>query len=52
MLVNVKLYVSWQKGLPFKVGDFIGLFNYEWHSQNTVGNIGILVLWIDREKLY
>ena len=23
MLVNVKLDVSWQKGLPFKVGDLL-----------------------------
>ena len=51
MLVNVKQYVSWQKGLPFKVADFIGLFNFEWHSQNDIGIIGILVLWRDREKL-
>ena len=28
MLVNMKLDVSWQKGLPFKVGDFIGLLNF------------------------
>ena len=50
---NVKLDVSWQKGLPFKVADFIGirLFNFEWHSQNKVGNIGSLALWRDRKKL-
>ena len=24
--------------------------NCEWHSQNEVGNIAILVLWRDREK--
>ena len=23
----------------------IGIFNFEWHSQNKVGNIAILVLW-------
>ena len=44
MLVNVKLDVSWQKKLPFKVSDSIGLFNFEWHDQNKVGNIAILVL--------
>ena len=32
-----------------KVTDFIGLFNFEWYSQNKVGNVGILVLWRDRE---
>ena len=37
--------------LPFKVTDLIGLFNFVWHSQNKVGNIAILVLWTDREKL-
>ena len=36
------------KGLHFEVSDFISLFNFEWHSQNKVGNIGILVLWRDR----
>ena len=44
MLVNVKLDVSWWKGLPFKAAHFIGLFNFEWHDQNEVGNIAILVL--------
>ena len=30
-------------------------FTFEWHSQNEVGNIDILIfriLWRDREKLY
>ena len=45
MLVNVNLDVSWEKGLPLKVAAFIGLLNFEWHSQNEVGNIGLLVLW-------
>ena len=40
------------KGLPFKIADFIGLFNFEWPGQNEVGNIAILVLWTDCEKLY
>ena len=31
------------RGLDFKVVDFIGLGNFEWHSQNEEGNIGILV---------
>ena len=31
---------------------FTALFNFEWNSQNKVGNIGILVLWRDREKLH
>ena len=52
IIVIVKLDVSWQKVLPFKVGDFISLFNFLWHGQNEVGNIAILVLWTDREKLY
>ena len=39
-------------GLPLKVVDFIGLFNFEWYSQNKVDNIGILVLWRDDEKLF
>ena len=43
MLVNVKLDVNWQRGLPFKVANFIGFVNFEWHSQNRVNNI-ILVL--------
>ena len=43
MLVIMKLDV--------KVGDFIGLLNFEWHSQNEVGNFGIFVLWRDHEKL-
>ena len=50
MLVNVKLDVSWLKGLHFKVADVIGLFNFEWLGQNEVGNIAILVLWRGREK--
>ena len=40
------------KGFPFEVADFIGLYNFEWHNQDEVGNIGILVLQRDREKLY
>ena len=46
MLINVKL------GLPFKVADFVVLFNFEWHGENKVGNIVILVLWKGREELY
>ena len=30
------------KGISFKFTDFIGLLNFEWHSQNKVGNIGFL----------
>ena len=52
MLVNTKLDVTWLKGLPFKIANFIDLFNFEWHGQNKVGNIAILVLWRDHEKLY
>ena len=34
------------KGLHLKVADYIVfLLNVEWHSQNEVDNIGILVLW-------
>ena len=32
--------------------DFIDLFNFEWHGQNKVGDIAILVLWRDLEKFY
>ena len=42
MLVTVKLDGIWQKGLPFNIEDFTGLLNFEWHSQNEVGSIGIL----------
>ena len=44
MLVNDKLDDSGQKGLPFKVEDFIGLLYFKWHSPIEVGNIGILIL--------
>ena len=37
--------------LPFKVADFIGLVIFECYDQCEVGNIGILVLWRNREKL-
>ena len=40
------------RGLDFEVVDFIRLVNYEWHSQNEVGNIGIHVLRIVCENLY
>ena len=46
MLIIVKLDVCW-----YKIADFISLLNFEWHSQNKVGNIGILELWRDHEKL-
>ena len=45
MFVNMKLDVSWLKGITFH-------FNFEWLNQNEVGNIAILVLRKDREKLY
>ena len=28
-----------------------GLLNFEWHGQSQVGNIVILMLWRDPEKL-
>ena len=28
------------------------VINFEWHGQNEVGNIAILLLWRDHEKLY
>ena len=34
-----------------QVANFIGLFDFEWHGLNEVGNIAILVLLGDREKL-
>ena len=49
VLVDVKLEISWKRWVNFKVADFIGLVNFEWHSQNKFGNVGILVLcmgWI------
>ena len=52
MLVNMKLDVIWHKELLFRISDFSGLFNFEWHSENKVGNVGILVLRRDLEKLY
>ena len=51
MLVIVKLDVSWQKGLSFKVADFSGLFNFKRHNQNEDCIIGILVLWRDHKNL-
>ena len=39
MLVNVKLDCQVVKGITF-----IGPLNFEWHGQNKVGNIAILVL--------
>ena len=50
MLVNDKLDDSWQKGLPFKVEDFIGLLYFKSHGQIEAGNIGILVLPIYHEN--
>ena len=50
MLDNVELDVCCQKGLPFKIVNFIGLFNFEWHGYNKVGNICIFVLCRDCEK--
>ena len=34
-----------------KFADFIGLYNFEWHGQIKVGNIAILVMSGDLEKL-
>ena len=39
-------------GSAIEVTDFIGIVNFEWHSQNKIVNIGILVFRRDREKLY
>ena len=39
-------------GLHFKVRDFIGIVNFEWHNQNKVPNIGIFALWRIFEKNY
>ena len=49
ILVNAKLDVSWCEGFHFKTAGFIGLLNFEWHRQNEVGNVAILVLWRDLE---
>ena len=40
-----------KRNLPFEVAYFIGLFNFELRGQNKVGNIAILVLLRDCEKL-
>ena len=39
------------KELHFKVAGFIGLVNFETHSQNEDGNIDFLVFWRVCEKL-
>ena len=44
MLVKCEISCQLLKGIAF--------FNFEWHGQNKVGNIAILALWRDREKLY
>ena len=41
-----------KKGFIFKIAHFICLCNFEWHGQNKVGNIAILALLRDGEKLY
>ena len=51
MLLNVKFDVRLQKVLPFKVADINGIFIFQLHGQKKVGNIAILVLWKDHEKL-
>ena len=40
----MRLDVSHLKGLPFQVADLSGLSQFEWHSQNEVAAIDILVL--------
>ena len=35
-----------------KLQTLLAFCNFEWHGQNEVGNISILVLWRDGEKLY
>ena len=47
----MKLGVSGYRGLHSKVADFISLANFEWNSQNKVGNIGVPVLLRVYEKL-
>ena len=37
--------------VPVQFSTSEGLFNFEWHDQNEVGNIAILVLLRDHEKL-
>ena len=39
-------------GLYFNIVNSIGIANFQWHSQNKNGNIGILALWSICEKLY
>ena len=43
MFVNVKLDISKCKSSIFKVANFIHPVPFQWHIQNKIGNIGILV---------
>ena len=43
-LWHMKLDVGHWQLLPFQVADLSGLSNFEWHSQNEVADIDILVL--------
>ena len=51
IFVNVKLNISRIRAVPFKVANFIGPVTFQWHSQNEIGIIGILVLWRVCENL-
>ena len=39
-----------KRGYLSRLQTLLGLFNFAWHSQNEVDNVGIL--WRDHEKLY
>ena len=46
----MELDINWYERITVHT-DSIDLVNLQWHSQNKVGNVGIFVLWRDREKL-
>ena len=52
--VHVKLDVSCHQWTTCQVKSvaFIGYIHFEWHSQNNILNIGILVLWKVCENAY
>ena len=52
ILVNTKIDIIWYKGIHYYIAAFTGFVNFECHSQNEVGNIGILILHRVCEMLF
>ena len=50
MLANVKLDASSKRHYILKLQTLLVMLFFEWYSQNKVGNIGIFILWRDREN--